>query len=162
MPLKAGGEFALVRESLEKALDLAGQPVKRGTMAHDHDMYMALTDTAAQMRDAAALEKYAPRLEELATRDGHRLYLAIAHRARGVAHRLAGEHAQAQARLEQAMELFTQLGTRWQMGRTLFELGELDLARAAKSDADGHFVRALAEFEAMKAKPDIEEGREKQ
>jgi tetratricopeptide (TPR) repeat protein len=159
MPLKAGGEFALVKEQMEQALELSGQPVKRGTMAHDHDVYMVLADNAVLLRDAAALGAYTPRLEELATRDGHRLYLAIAHRAAGVAHRLAGEHAQAQARLDQAMALFGELGTRWQMGRTLFELGELELARSDKAKARGNFERALAEFEAMQAEPDAQRTR---
>jgi tetratricopeptide (TPR) repeat protein len=159
MPLQAEGEFALVKEQLDKALQLSGQPVKRGTMAHDHDVYMVLTDIAALRRDMTALREYTPRLEELATRDGHRLYLAIAHRAWGVAHRLAGELAEAQARLDQAMELFGELGTRWQIGRTLFELGELDRARSDMKKAREDFEHALAEFEKMKAVPDTERAR---
>lgn len=159
MPLKAEGEFALVEEQMGKALELSGQPVKRGTMAHDHDVYMVLTDTAVLQRDAASLRAHAPRLEELATRDGHRLYLAIAHRAWGVAHRLAGEHAEAQARFDRAMALFSELGTRWQIGRTLFELGELELARSDNARARENFQRALVEFEAMQAVPDAERTR---
>ena len=73
-------------------------------------------------------------LEKLASRDNHRLYLAIAHRALGVGHRLAGEHAAAETRLKQALELFTKLGARWQIGRTLFELGELNLDAIAEKD----------------------------
>lgn len=115
-----------MREHLEKALGLAGQPVKRGTMAHDHDVHMVLTDSAMQLRDVDALRRYAPRLEELARRDDHRLYLAIAHRAWGVAHRLAGEHAQATTRLNQALELFVELETRWQIGRTRAALTTLE------------------------------------
>jgi hypothetical protein len=139
---------------MESALKTSGQPVKRGTMAHDHDVYMLLTDTAVQRRDAAAVRQYAPRLEELATRDGHRLYLAIAHRAWGVAHLLADEHVRtsdAEARLNQALELFSELKTRWQIGRTRLELGELALARSDPASARDHFSRALAEFEALKA-----------
>jgi hypothetical protein len=78
-------------------------------MAHDHDIYMTLADTAVELRDADALRKYAQTLENLASRDNHRLYLAIAHRALGVEHRLAGEHAPAETRLRQALELFTKL-----------------------------------------------------
>jgi tetratricopeptide (TPR) repeat protein len=154
MPLKAEGEFALVKEQMGQALELSGQPVKRGTMAHDHDVYMVLTDTAVLQRDAASLRAYTPRLEELATRDGHRLYLAIAHRAWGVTHRLSGEYVEAHARLERAMALFAELGTRWQIGRTLFELGELERARSDGPKARENFERALAEFEALKAEPD--------
>jgi len=99
-------------------------------MAHDHEIYMILADTAVELRDMDALRKYAQPLETLASRDNHRLYLAIAHRAIGVEHRLAGEHAPAEARLRQALELFTKVGARWQIGRTLFELGELNLIQS--------------------------------
>jgi tetratricopeptide (TPR) repeat protein len=76
------------------------------------------------------------------------------HRAWGVAHRLAGEYAESEARLNQALELFSGLGTRWQMGRTLFELGELAAARQQPSNARDYFARALVDFDAMRAAPD--------
>lgn len=120
---------------------------------------MMLADAAAQARDASALVRYAPALEELAIRDGHRPYQAIAHRAWGIAQHLAGEHGKAEARLNQALELFEELGTRWQLGRTLFEIAELDLARSDGPGARRHFTRALEEFEAMKAEPDAERTR---
>lgn len=113
-----------------------------------------LADVAAQQRDLAALRKYAPLAEETATRYGNILYQAIAHRAWGVAHRLAGEYAEATARLNQALELFQGLNTRWQIGRTLSELGELAVACAEAAAARDYFSRALAAFEAMKAAPD--------
>lgn len=124
-------------------------------MAHEHDVYMLLADTAAQRQDAAGVRQYAPRLEALAERDGHQLYLGIAHRAWGVAHRLEGEQAAAQARLRQALAIFAELGTRWQAGRTYFELGELAAARGDPAAARQHFAQALAEFEALGAAPDM-------
>jgi hypothetical protein len=154
--LQAKGEFALLNQNLTIALEKPGQPVKRGTMAHDHHLYMLLADTAAQRRDENALRQYSPRLEELAIRDSHPLYLGIAHRTWGVAHRLADEHNEAAVRLTQALGLFRGLGTRWQIGRTLFELGELDFARGDKDSARNHFSLALEAFEAMKAMPDVE------
>ena len=90
--------------TLEAALDKSGQPVKRGTMAHDHHVYMLLTESAASRRDAADLARYAPRLAELAERDNHRLYRAIALRAQGVAERLTGSLDEARAHLNQALE----------------------------------------------------------
>ncbi len=144
---------------MEAALQRPGQPVKRGTMAHRHDVYMLLADSAAQLRNLAALRQYTPQLEELAVRDGHKLYLAIAHRSWGVAQRLAGAHAEAEARLNQALELFDELETGWQIGRTRFELAELDLARMDQAGARKHFSRALAAFEALKAAPDVERTR---
>lgn len=144
---------------MEGALEMAGQPVKRGTMAHDHDVYILLADIAAQQRDADAVLKYAPRAEALATRDGHKLYLAIAYRARGVAHRLSGEPAEAAACLERAMELFTELGTRWQIGRTLGELAEIHRAGPDPDTGWELLVRSIAEFEAIGAAPDAKRAR---
>lgn len=130
---------------------MAGQPVKRGTMAHDTDVFMLLTEAAVQQRDAAALAEFAPRLATLATAAGHPLYLAIARRARGVAHRLAGDLASAEARLAEALALLQPLEARWQMGRTLFELGALEQARGQMAAARQYFSNALASFEQVKA-----------
>jgi hypothetical protein len=121
---------------------------------------MTLADTAAQQNDLAAIRQYAPRLEELAARDEHKLYLAIAHRAWGVAHRLDGEHAAAEARLNQALELFEELETRWQIGRTLVEMGELELARSNPTAGRDYLSRALAAFEGLQAVPDMARARE--
>ena len=127
-------------------------------MAHDHEIYMILTDTAVELRDADALRKYALHLEKLASRENHRLYLAIAHRALGVGHRLAGENAAAENKLKQALELFTKLGTRWQIGRTLFELGELNLIHS-RTKAREYYSQALGSFEEIQAAPNIERTR---
>jgi hypothetical protein len=88
-------------------------------------------------------------------RDNHQLYLAIAHRAWGVAYRLAGEFADAEIRLRQALDMFTTLGARWQVGRTLVELGELEIGRRAPAVARDHFARAVDEFRALGAAPDM-------
>jgi tetratricopeptide (TPR) repeat protein len=125
-------------------------------MAHDHNLYMLLTEAAAQRQDESALRQYAPKLEELAGRDGHRLYLAIARRAMGVAHRLAGEYAEARASLEQARQIFSQYGAYWQLGRTYFEMGELGVASGDAEMARRDYMRASAQFEAMGAMPDLE------
>ena len=138
----------------------AGQPVNFGTMAHDHEIYMTLADTAVEMHDLNALHKYAPQLEELADRDKHKLYLAIAHRALGVAYRLEGRHTEARTRLKQALDLFTKLGARWQMGRTLFELGEWNLSQPEKKiQAREYFSLALSLFEEIQAVPNAERTR---
>jgi tetratricopeptide (TPR) repeat protein len=157
--LLAKGEFALLTQDLTIAQGKPGQPVKRGTMAHDHHLFMLLADAAAQQRDEQALRQYTPRLEELATRDGHQLYLGIAHRAWGIAHRLAGEHDQAATRLVQALDLFRGMDTRWQIGRTYFEIGELDLARGDREAAREQFSLALEAFEALGAMPAVARAR---
>lgn len=155
MPLLAEGEFALVKDKLEPALSLSGQPVKRGTMAHEHIVYMMLADAAAQARDGVAAKRYASQLEALATRDNHRPYLAVAHRAWGVACRLEGLYDEAEARLTGSLELFAELGFRWQLGRTLIEMAELHLARSDQAAAREFLTQALTEFEAMNARPDV-------
>jgi len=117
---------------------------------------MMLAESAAQLGDVPALRRYAAMLESLAAQDDHRPYQAIAHRAWGIACRLEGEHTEAEMRLNQALELFETLEAPWQIGRTLCEMAELDLARSDPTAARDHFSRALRQFETMGAKPDIE------
>jgi tetratricopeptide (TPR) repeat protein len=118
-----------------------------------------LADVAVLQRDEAAIRQYAALAEAWAVRYDHKLYEAIAYRARGVAHRLAGEYVEADARLNQALALFRELGTRWQLGRTYFELGELAQAQKNVAGARDYFLRALAAFEALRAAPDAERTR---
>ena len=123
-------------------------------MAHEHIVYMMLVDAAARAGDEDTIRQFAPQLEKLALRDAHQPYLGVAHRAWGVAHRLAGEYTDAEQRLEAALEIFEGLGTQWQTGRTFFEMGELALAKSENEAARGHFVRAQEMFEDMGAGPD--------
>ena len=152
--MAARGEFALLTQCLEAALSKAGQPVPRGTMAHDHHVLMLLTDAAAQKRDADSIGRYAPRLAALAQRDGHQLYLAVAWRAQAVAARLGGDPAHASALLAQALAVFTALGAQWQAGRTHFEMAETARASGEAADAQAHYEQAAAAFEALGAAPD--------
>lgn len=138
---------------MELALNKSPNPA--GAPSGDHDLYAVLVDGAMQQRDEAALRKYAPLAEETATRIDHKLYTAIAHRAWGVAHRLANEYSQAERRLQLALNTFAELGTRWQSGVTLFELGEVARAQANTAAARDYFSRALIAFEEMRAAPDI-------
>jgi len=93
----AEGEFALVKQHLEEALKQSAE------LEGDHDLYAMLADVAAQQRDLAALRHYAPLAAELAARYNHTLYQAVAHRAWGVAQRLAGEYADAEVRFSRAL-----------------------------------------------------------
>ena len=140
---------------LEGALDKPGQPVNFGTMAHDHLMYMMLTECAVEMRDEAALNKWAGRLMELAQRDDHKLYTAIAARGLGVAQRMQGKLDDSEASLKQALQVFTGLGARWQRGRTLMELAELQMKQPGKrkAKARGHLSEAAGLFEGMGSTP---------
>jgi hypothetical protein len=149
--LLAQGEFALAKKHLEMALALSGQPSLWGATATEHDLYALLADSAARQRDLDDLLVFAPQAEALAARFGHALNGAIAARAWGVAHRLQGEYEQAEARLKSALNVFVELETRWQQGRTLDELGELEAARANAAGAQAYFSQALRAFEALGA-----------
>ena len=152
LPLMAEGEFALVKEHLEAA---SSKPVSgRGLLVNETELYFMLADMAVQQRDEAALRQYAPLAEETANRDDHVLYQASAHRAWGVIHWLQGEYAAAETRLHQALELFQGLETRWQIGRTLFELAKVAQRRSDPAGARDYFSRALAAFEEIGAVPD--------
>lgn len=137
-----------MRQYLESALATPAEWIG------DHDLYVLLADAAAQQGDETALRHYASCAEDLALRYRHELYLAVAHRAWSVAHRLAGEYAEAEARLRLALDLFTQLDTRWQLGRTRYAMGELALARSDTTAARDAFTRALEAFEELRAIPD--------
>ena len=135
-------------------LALVKSPKPAGGPSGDHDLYAMLVDAAMSQRDESALRRYAPLAEETATRIDHKLYTAIAHRGWGVAHRLASEYAEAERRLNLALNTFAEMGTRWQSGITLFELGELMRAQGNSVAARDYFARALVAFEAMRAAPD--------
>lgn len=151
----AEGEFALVQKYLEIALH------RTAAWVGEHDLYAMLADSAVGQRDESSLKKYAPLAEEFASRYDHKLYQAIARRAWGVTHLLAGEYNEAESRLNEALELFSSLHTRYQIGRTLFELGEVSAAQADIAKARDYFTRALESFEAMGALPDANQTRKK-
>lgn len=113
-----------------------------------------LLDAAVMQRDPASLGKYAPLLAEEAVRLDHSLYLAITHRGWGVLHTLKGAFTEARTHLDQALGLFQDLETRWQLGRTHFELGELAVAGSDTAEAQQQYTTALKLFEEMDAAPD--------
>jgi tetratricopeptide (TPR) repeat protein len=158
LPLMAEGEFALVKDHLDTAGNL---PVsRRGFLMNETERYFLLADLAVQERDEVGLRQYAPLAEEMAQRDGHILYQASAHRAWGVLHWLTGDYAEAESRLNQALDLFKELETGWQFGRTLYELAELALARVDHTEARDYFSSALVAFEEIGANPDADRTRE--
>jgi tetratricopeptide (TPR) repeat protein len=147
----AEGEFALMQQHLEAALKLSSSA--GAAPGGDHDLYAMLVDGAAQQRDPAGLQKYAALAEETARRIGHKLHLAIAQRAWGVAHTLAGEYPQAEARFKQALDIFSDYPAPWQIGCTLFEMGELARLQMKTEQARDYYSRALSTFEELHAAP---------
>ena len=118
-------------------------------------MYVMLADAAASQYDLAGIQKYAPQAGVLAERYQHKLYQAITQRAWGVAHRLSGDYAQSEVKLMNALKLFRELNTCWQVGQVFFELGELSCAWQKPLEAQRWFTEALAAFEEMKAQLDV-------
>lgn len=149
----AEGEFALVKKNLEEGLT---KPI---TWDGDHDLYAMLADAAAERRDEEDLRRYVPMAEATAERYGHRLYLGSAHRAAGVGHQLRKEYSEAEARYGLSLGLLTPLGARWQIGRTLFALGNLQQELGNSGEARQYFARALIEFEGVGAAPYVQRAR---
>jgi len=147
----AEGEFALMQQHLEAALKLSS--LAGAAPAGDHDVYAMLVDGAAQQRDPVGLQKYALLAEQTARRIDHKLHLAIAQRAWGVAHTLAGEYSQAEARFKQALDIFNAYPAPWQIGRTLFEMGELTRLQLKTEQARDYYSRSLSTFEELQAAP---------
>ena len=147
----AQGEFVQVRQHLEAALRITTDLGES-----DDYLYSMLVDAAARQEDLAALELYQPLAEASAGKYEHLLYQAIANRSEGVAHRLRGEPVEAEGRLDQALLQFQELGTHWQQGRTLSELGKLAAVQGDNNISRQHYRKALELFEEMGAQPDIE------
>lgn len=155
LPLQAEGEFAQITNKLEPALGLSGQPVKRGTMAHKHIIYMMLVDSAASTGDVKTILHYAPLLEDLAVRDDHQPYLAICHRAYGIAYMLTGKLEESESSLQMALKIFEDRETPWQSARTLYALGELANLRGQSELSREMYRKAVEKFETLQALPDV-------
>ena len=147
----AEGEFALMQQHLEAALKLSS--MAGADPASDHDVYAMLVDGAAQQRDPVGLQKYAALAEQTAQRIDHKLHLAIAQRAWGVAHTLAGEYPQAEERFKHALDIFGDYPVPWQIGRTLFEMAELAHLQMKTEQARDYYAGALNAFEGLHATP---------
>ena len=128
-------------------------------MAHEHVVYMMLADSAAQMGNIGAIDKYISMLEPLIERDNHQPYRAIYHRSKGIALRLKGQYTEAEGHLKKAAGLFDVMATSWQLGRTYTELAALEIDRSDPGEAQAYFLKALAEFERIQALPDLKQTR---
>lgn len=112
-----------------------------------------LADGLAQQRDLEGLQKYAPLAKQYATHLKHTLYEGVARRALGVMYELQGDRVESEKELRHALSLFKELGTRWQIGRTYLELGDLAMKGGDTASASDHFSAALKAFEEIQAKP---------
>lgn len=133
---------------MEPALDTSAEWIG------DHDLYAILADVAAQQRDLDGIRRFANQAEALAVRYDHQFYLAVAHRAWGVAHRLSGEYEAAEARLRRSLAIFQAMETGWQIGRTRYEMGELAASMGEMALALARFADAARYFEKMDAAVD--------
>jgi tetratricopeptide (TPR) repeat protein len=153
----AEGEFALTRQHLEAALRKS--ETMRAAAGSDQDLYALLVDAAAEQRDQALLQKYAAQAEETAGLVEHKLHTAVADRAWGVLHTLERKFDLAEERFQRALEVFSTYPAPWQMGRTLFDMGELAKAQGKTELARDHFSRAQSAFEGLRAAPYVERTR---
>jgi len=80
-------------------------------------------------------------------------------RLRGRLHAQAGRATEAYHDLGQSVSVFDLLGERYQAGLSHLELGKLAAAAGARSRASRYLLDALAIFEALDARPDLDEAR---
>jgi tetratricopeptide (TPR) repeat protein len=146
------GEFALVNEHLTAAIQL---PPVGWNPVGEHEIIVLLADIGALNRDEALLTAYASLADQISLFLNHHLYHAMAVRALGIFTWLQRDHAQAEAQLRESLKLFQQLETRWQLGRTLYDLGEISVDRGRIEQAKEFFSQALTAFEEMGARPSI-------
>jgi tetratricopeptide (TPR) repeat protein len=150
----AEGEFVLVDKHLTAAMQ---KPPMGWNPVGDHELYVLLADVAAQQRDEILLTMYAPQAEAISVRLKHTLYQAISLRALGILDEMRGSFAAAEAQIKESYGLFQRLDARWQVGRTLFELGRLSTAAGKSEEADQYFTKAANAFESLEARPAAEQ-----
>src|SRR3954470_20383993 len=80
-------------------------------------------------------------------------------RLRGRIHAQSGRATEAYHDLGQSVSVFDLLGERYQAGLSHLELGKLAAAAGARSRASRYLLDALAIFEALDARPDLDEAR---
>lgn len=122
----------------------------------DMILYSILVDTAVIEEDLEKLNEHTPWLENQAKRHGHKLFEAITLRAQAVANRLGHNHKQAVKQLKEAEVIFLAMDTKWQIGRTYYEFGNLYASQDNKAEAERYFEQAIECFELIDALPDAE------
>jgi hypothetical protein len=153
LPRLAEGEFALVWQHLEQAGGGSTDPVRWGSAVTDLDFHVLYADAAARAHDAELLARFVPLAEQGAEKYGHRLYSAIALRARGVQAALADQAAEAVACQDRALSIFEGLGTRYQIGLTLTERARALAVQGNLAAARADWSRAATMFDAVGAVP---------
>lgn len=149
----AEGEFALIRDHIEQALEAPTDPARWGSAATEADLYACLADAAVEAMDPLALERYAPLALAAARHIEHRLYLAVAARAEGARLYATGRPAESLDAFTRALTSFDDLGTRWQSGRTLVLRAGSLAALGRQDDARADRRRAIDLFTAIGADP---------
>jgi len=149
----AEGEFALLPNHLEAALQRSPRLARYGSAASDLDLYVLYAELGAQQGGPDS-QAHAVRALEAADRLGHPLYQAIALRALGVAHRRDGAWAEADVCLSKALAQFQAVPAKWQAARTLVECTKLEQDQGHIAQAHMTAQLALREFVALAAAPD--------
>ena len=95
-----------------------------------------LLEVYALQEQGAEVEARADTVLSMARRSGARKELAQAHRALGIHHTSLRRWPEAEQQLTQALGIYRELDTRWEVGRTLYHLGLLHHRRHAADDRD--------------------------
>jgi hypothetical protein len=140
------GEFAQVKEHLQAA---SKKPSVGWKPVGDHEVYVLLADIGAIHKDKALLSAYALRSDEISLSLNHLLYHAIALRALAILDWLDHNFVRAEERLKESWQLFQRLETYWQIGRTLYDLGELAAVMGKHDEAKTYFTQAKAAYRIM-------------
>jgi hypothetical protein len=140
------GEFALAKEHLITATET---PPNGWNPIGDHEVYILLADIGALQRDKELLSAYALRSSRISLSLNHHLYHAIALRALAILDWLHHDLARAEVRLKESCQLFQRLETHWQLGRTLFDLGELSAIMGKQDEAEIYIDKAQSAFKTM-------------
>ena len=140
------GEFAQVKEQLKAASE---KPSIGWKPVGDHEVYVLLADIGAINKDKELLSAYALRSDEISLSLKHHLYHAITLRALAILDWLDHDFTRAEERLKESWQLFQRLETHWQIGRTLYDLGELSDGIGKHDEAKSYFTQAQAAFRIM-------------
>ena len=134
---------------------------RTGIQVANWEIPSLLVGAAARRRDLSTLEEFGPSAEQSARQFNQKLHLAISYRALGVAYRLKGEVDESFDRFRQAISLFMNVGARWQLGQTQFEMGALAAEENKPEQAWVYWSEALENFETMEALPDVQRTRDR-
>ncbi len=129
------GQIRIAQHRLEEARDIFQRLAVHYTAVERPQIHWRLTELAAQLGDDARYDELAPMAFALMDRSGSRKGVASLLRIRGVMHSKRGAAQEATDDFQMALDLFRQIGTRWEEALTLEALAN-HLSQSAAVDRD--------------------------